>query len=120
MKHVAAYLLCQLGGNSKPSEADVNKILSSVGIEADSDKLGKLLSSLEGKDLWRSSRPARPRWRRCRRAAVAAAAAAAAAAAVAAAAAAATPGGGGGGGGGAAAPPAEEEEEEEMGFDLFD
>ena len=51
MKHVAAYLLCQLGGNSKPSEADVNKILSSVGIEADSDKLGKLLSSLEGKDL---------------------------------------------------------------------
>jgi hypothetical protein len=29
MKHVAALLLAQLGGNASPSEADVKKILSS-------------------------------------------------------------------------------------------
>ncbi|KAI3397131.1 hypothetical protein diail_11192 [Diaporthe ilicicola] len=51
MKHLAAYLLLTLGGNEKPSEADVKKVLDSVGIEADSDRLSKLLSELEGKDI---------------------------------------------------------------------
>merc|ERR1719162_2373355 len=51
MKHVAAYLLAQLGGNSSPDSAAITSILDSVGAEADTEKLSKLLSSLEGKDL---------------------------------------------------------------------
>lgn len=51
MKHLAAYLLLTLGGNEKPSADDVKKVLDSVGIEADSDRLSKLLSELEGKDI---------------------------------------------------------------------
>lgn len=51
MKHLAAYLLLTLAGNDKPTAGDVEKVLSSVGIEADSDRLEKLISELEGKDL---------------------------------------------------------------------
>lgn len=51
MKHLAAYLLLTLGGNEKPSAADIKKVLESVGIEADSDRLNKLISELEGKDI---------------------------------------------------------------------
>ena len=51
MKHLAAYLLATLGGNESPSAGDVSKILSSVGIEADADRLEKLVSELNGKDL---------------------------------------------------------------------
>ena len=40
-----------LGGNSSPSADDINKILSSVGIEADSDRVEGLLKELEGKDI---------------------------------------------------------------------
>ena len=35
MRHVAAYLLLSLGGNSDPTAADVSDLLSSVGIEPD-------------------------------------------------------------------------------------
>jgi len=51
MKHLAAYLLLTIGGNSSPSEKDVTKVLESVGIEADSERLSKLISELKGKDL---------------------------------------------------------------------
>lgn len=51
MKHLAAYLLIALGGNEKPSAADVKKVFESVGIEADSERLDKLISELEGKDI---------------------------------------------------------------------
>ncbi|OCK80509.1 ribosomal protein 60S [Lepidopterella palustris CBS 459.81] len=51
MKHLAAYLLLGLGGNTSPSASDIKEVLSSVGIEADSDRLEKLLSELKGKDL---------------------------------------------------------------------
>lgn len=51
MKHLAAYLLLALGGNSSPSAADVKKVLESVGIEADSDRLDTLISELNGKDI---------------------------------------------------------------------
>jgi ribosomal protein L12E/L44/L45/RPP1/RPP2 len=51
MKHLAAYLLLGLGGNASPSAADVKAVLESVGIEADSDRLEKLISELEGKDI---------------------------------------------------------------------
>ncbi|KAF2836240.1 ribosomal protein 60S [Patellaria atrata CBS 101060] len=51
MKHLAAYLLLGLAGNSSPSAKDIKGVLDSVGIEADDDRLEKLLSELEGKDL---------------------------------------------------------------------
>jgi large subunit ribosomal protein LP2 len=51
MKHLAAYLLLGLGGNSSPSEKDVKTVLESVGIEADDERLSKLISELKGKDL---------------------------------------------------------------------
>jgi hypothetical protein len=51
MKHLAAYLLLGLGGNTSPSAADIKAVLESVGIEADSDRLDTLISELEGKDI---------------------------------------------------------------------
>ncbi|MCJ1238495.1 60S acidic ribosomal protein P2 [Varicellaria rhodocarpa] len=51
MKHLAAYLLLGLGGNTSPSASDVKAVLESVGIDADEDRLEKLISELEGKDL---------------------------------------------------------------------
>ncbi|KAK3298964.1 60s acidic ribosomal protein-domain-containing protein [Chaetomium fimeti] len=51
MKHLAAYLLLGLGGNASPSAADVKAVLESVGIEADDERLEKLLSELDGKDI---------------------------------------------------------------------
>merc|ERR1712137_1490826 len=41
----------RLGGNSAPSSDSIVKILSSVGIEAESDELEKVISELSGKDL---------------------------------------------------------------------
>ncbi|ORZ38850.1 60s acidic ribosomal protein-domain-containing protein [Catenaria anguillulae PL171] len=111
MKHIAAYLLAVLGGNETPSAADVSAILASVGIDADSEQLAKVIAELEGKNIEEviaqgstklASVPAGG-------AAVAAAGAAAPAA----------------GGAAAAAPEAAKEEEkeesdEDMGFGLFD
>ncbi|KAK0511155.1 hypothetical protein JMJ35_006707 [Cladonia borealis] len=51
MKHLAAYLLLGLGGNTSPSAKDVKNVLSSVGIDADDDRLDKLITELEGKNL---------------------------------------------------------------------
>lgn len=51
MKHLAAYLLLGLGGNTSPSASDIKGVLESVGIEADDTRLKKLLSELEGKDI---------------------------------------------------------------------
>lgn len=51
MKHLAAYLLLGLGGNTSPSAKDVKSVLSAVGIEADDDRLEQLLSELKGKDV---------------------------------------------------------------------
>lgn len=51
MKHLAAYLLLTLGGNSSPSASDIKGVLESVGIEADDDRLSTLLSELKGKDI---------------------------------------------------------------------
>ena len=51
MKHLAAYLLLSLGGKSSPSAKDVKTVLESVGIEADDERLSKLISELKGKDL---------------------------------------------------------------------
>ncbi|KNG48008.1 60s acidic ribosomal protein p2 [Stemphylium lycopersici] len=51
MKHLAAYLLLGLGGNTSPSAADVKSVLEAVGIESDDERLNKLISELEGKDI---------------------------------------------------------------------
>jgi ribosomal protein L12E/L44/L45/RPP1/RPP2 len=51
MKHLAAYLLLVLGGNESPSADDVTNALSSVGVEADSETLDRLLADMEGKDI---------------------------------------------------------------------
>ena len=48
---MAAYLLLQIGGNASPSADDVKKVLGAVGIEADDERLSKLISELEGKDV---------------------------------------------------------------------
>lgn len=51
MKHLAAYLLLNLGGSSSPSAKDIKNVLAAVGIEPDEDRLSTLLSELEGKDI---------------------------------------------------------------------
>ncbi|KAL8943529.1 MAG: hypothetical protein Q9216_000987 [Gyalolechia sp. 2 TL-2023] len=51
MKHLAAYLLLGLGGNTSPSAKDIKGVLSSVGIDADDERLDKLISELDGKDI---------------------------------------------------------------------
>lgn len=51
MRYVAAYLLAALGGKPSPNQNDIEKILSSVGIEIDSKKLNKVISELNGKSV---------------------------------------------------------------------
>jgi large subunit ribosomal protein LP2 len=51
MKFIAAYLLLQLGGNTSPSAADITSLLEAGGVEADSSRIEKLISELEGKDI---------------------------------------------------------------------
>jgi len=51
MRYVAAYLLAVLGGNDSPSESDIKKILSSVGIDADSGCLKKIVGELKNKNI---------------------------------------------------------------------
>ncbi|OJD14292.1 60S acidic ribosomal protein P2 [Emergomyces pasteurianus Ep9510] len=51
MKHLAAYLLLGLGGNTSPSAADIKSVLGAVGIDADDERLEKLIAELKGKDL---------------------------------------------------------------------
>uniref|UniRef100_A0AAQ4QT24 Large ribosomal subunit protein P2 n=1 Tax=Gasterosteus aculeatus aculeatus TaxID=481459 RepID=A0AAQ4QT24_GASAC len=51
MRYVAAYLLAVLGGNTSPSSKDIKDILGSVGIEAEDERLNKVISELNGKDI---------------------------------------------------------------------
>ena len=51
MRYVAAYLLAVLGGNNSPSAADVKKILSSVGIDADDSSVKQVIEQLKGKNV---------------------------------------------------------------------
>ncbi|GME67434.1 unnamed protein product [[Candida] boidinii] len=51
LKYLAAYLLLAQAGNANPSAADVSKVLESVGIEVESEKLDLLISELEGKSV---------------------------------------------------------------------
>ena len=38
MRYLAAYLLAQLGGVSRPQESNIRDILSSVGIECEEER----------------------------------------------------------------------------------
>ena len=51
MRHVAAYLLAVLGGNENPSANDIKAILSSVGVEADTEALKLVIDQLKGKNV---------------------------------------------------------------------
>merc|ERR1712156_396065 len=51
MRYVAAYLLCALGGNDSPSAKDLEKVLSSVGIEAEAAQIKKVIDELKGKNV---------------------------------------------------------------------
>ncbi|XP_064391822.1 large ribosomal subunit protein P2-like [Halichondria panicea] len=51
MRYVAAYLLASLGQEGAPSKEKIVSILDSVGIDVDNEKLGKLMSELDGKDI---------------------------------------------------------------------
>ncbi|KXT14603.1 hypothetical protein AC579_3684 [Pseudocercospora musae] len=113
MKHLAAYLLLGLGGNTSPSAGDIKGVLSAVGVEADEERLEKLLSELEGKDINELISEGSTKLASVPSGGAGGASAAGGAAAAA--------------GGDAAAPAAEEAKEEEkeesdedMGFGLFD
>jgi ribosomal protein L12E/L44/L45/RPP1/RPP2 len=51
MRHLAVYLMLQLGGNASPTKEDISKALSAVGIETDSARLDKMMAELEGKTI---------------------------------------------------------------------
>jgi large subunit ribosomal protein LP2 len=51
MRYIAAYLLLKIAGKESPSAADITKVLQSVGIEVDDERLDSLLSQLSGKDV---------------------------------------------------------------------
>ncbi|CAI5730667.1 unnamed protein product [Peronospora destructor] len=51
MRHVAALLLCVLGGNANPTVADLEKVIKSFGGEFDQEQAEKLIKELEGKNI---------------------------------------------------------------------
>ena len=51
MRNIAAYLLLQAGGNANPTAADIKKLLSVVAIDADEERIEKLISELSGKSI---------------------------------------------------------------------
>ncbi|WFD28093.1 hypothetical protein MNAN1_003099 [Malassezia nana] len=51
MKHIAAFLLLSLAKESAPTADDVKSLLSTVGIEADAERLDKLVAELDGKNV---------------------------------------------------------------------
>merc|ERR1711963_1364982 len=48
----AAYLLAVMGGNQKPSEADITKILEAASANVDAEAIKKVVSELNGKDVY--------------------------------------------------------------------
>lgn len=51
MRYIAAYLLAVLGGHPQPKEAEIKKILHSVGVEIDEERVAKVVAELHGKNL---------------------------------------------------------------------
>ena len=44
-------MLCVMGGNKSPSSKDIENILSSVGIQCESDRVKQVIDMLKGKNL---------------------------------------------------------------------
>jgi large subunit ribosomal protein LP2 len=51
LQPIASHLLVAVGDNSCPSAKDIKKILDSVDIEVDDDRLNKVISELNGKNM---------------------------------------------------------------------
>ncbi len=51
MKHLAAYLLLGLAGNSSPSAKEIKAVLDSIVFESDNARLKTLIAELDGKDI---------------------------------------------------------------------
>merc|ERR1711937_16879 len=51
MKHLAAYALLVLGGNEKPTAADVEKLCKASGVSADPEKVKAMIAAFDGKDF---------------------------------------------------------------------
>jgi len=51
MKHIAAFALLVLGGNEHPSGADVEKLLKDSGVNADKEKIEKMIAAFDGKNF---------------------------------------------------------------------
>ncbi|KAH3756145.1 large subunit ribosomal protein LP2 [Pelomyxa schiedti] len=51
MRHLAAYLLLALGGNTNITSADIQRVLTAAGASADEAKIELLLQELAGKDI---------------------------------------------------------------------
>ena len=51
MRYVAAYMLAAMGSKGDPTVADVEKILGSVGVEVEAEKVKKVVNELQGKNL---------------------------------------------------------------------
>ena len=51
MRYIAAYLLLKIAGVESPSANDITKVIKSVGIEVDKDRVKSLLAELDGKDI---------------------------------------------------------------------
>ena len=51
MRYLAAYLLVTLGGKANPTAEDIEKVLSSVGIDSDKKKVQLVLEKLKGKNI---------------------------------------------------------------------
>ncbi|XP_028664704.1 60S acidic ribosomal protein P2-like [Erpetoichthys calabaricus] len=49
--YVAAYLLATLGGKTSPSTKDIKSILANVAIDADEERLNKVITELNGKNI---------------------------------------------------------------------
>merc|ERR1711998_484669 len=48
---IAAFALLVLGGNEHPSAADVEKLLKDSGVNADKEKIDKMVAAFDGKNF---------------------------------------------------------------------
>ena len=51
MRHLAAYLMLVIGGNTSPSAEDVTNALAAAGVDVDEERLNTLIAELDGKDM---------------------------------------------------------------------
>ena len=51
MKHLAAYSLLVLGGNAKPTAAEVEKLMTDCGVKPDKEAIEKMVKAFEGKEF---------------------------------------------------------------------